>query len=132
MDKVKTMKKLFNKIGQALQVVLLAPVKLPAKLGDGLRYLAMVLGLLETLLEEEPEEPPPPGAAKETGLTPDSQAALQSVGQAAEPPPDDQVVPLSERLAAGPPLGQALQEAETAAESAVTDAAERSVADASE
>lgn len=57
MDQVKTMKKVLNKIGQALQMVLLAPVKLPAKLGNGLRYLALVLGLLETLLEEEQQQP---------------------------------------------------------------------------
>lgn len=47
------MKKILNKIGQVLQVVLVAPVKLPAKTVSFLKYVAMGLGILETVLEEE-------------------------------------------------------------------------------
>jgi hypothetical protein len=51
------MKKIFNKIGQVLQLVLAAPVKLPGKVGNILKYVAIGLGILETVLEED--EPPP-------------------------------------------------------------------------
>ena len=53
------MKKIFNKIGQVLQLVLAAPVKLPGKVGNVLRYFAVALGVLEAVLEEETEKPPP-------------------------------------------------------------------------
>ncbi|WP_146191049.1 hypothetical protein [Sphingobacterium athyrii] len=51
------MKKIFNKIGQVLQLVLAAPVKLPGKVGNVLRYVAIGLGILETVLDDD--EPPP-------------------------------------------------------------------------
>lgn len=51
------MKKIFNKIGQVLQLLLAAPVKLPGKVGNVLKYVAIGLGILETVLDEE--EPPP-------------------------------------------------------------------------
>ncbi|WP_286857488.1 MULTISPECIES: hypothetical protein [Sphingobacterium] len=51
------MKKIFNKIGQVLQLVLTAPVKLPSKVGNVLKYVAIGLGILETVLDED--EPPP-------------------------------------------------------------------------
>jgi len=51
------MKKILNKIGQVLQVVLAAPVKLPAKAGNILKYIALGLGIMETVLEED--KPPP-------------------------------------------------------------------------
>ncbi len=51
------MKKVFNKIGQVLQLVLAAPVKLPGKVGNILKYLALGLGIVETVLDQE--EPPP-------------------------------------------------------------------------
>lgn len=53
------MKKIFNKIGQVLQLVLAAPVKLPGKVGNILKYVAIGLGILETVLNEEQAEPPP-------------------------------------------------------------------------
>lgn len=50
------MKKIFNKIGQVLQLVLAAPVKLPRKVGNVLKYLALGLGIVETVLDEaEPQ-----------------------------------------------------------------------------
>ena len=51
------MKKVLNKIGQVLQMVLAAPVKLPGKVGNVLKYVAIGLGILETVLDED--EPPP-------------------------------------------------------------------------
>jgi len=52
--KVMTMKKILNKIGQVLQVVLMAPVKLPDKAGRVLKYMALGLGILQTVLEDKP------------------------------------------------------------------------------
>ncbi|OJZ05773.1 MULTISPECIES: hypothetical protein [Sphingobacterium] len=46
------MKKIFNKIGQVLQLLLAAPVKLPGKVGNVLNYLALGLGIVETVLDE--------------------------------------------------------------------------------
>ncbi|WP_313187117.1 hypothetical protein [Sphingobacterium siyangense] len=47
------MKKILNKIGKVLQVVLAAPVKWPGKAGSILKYIAVGLGILETVMEEE-------------------------------------------------------------------------------
>lgn len=47
------MKKILNKIAQVLQVVLVAPVKWPGKAGNILKYIAVGLGILETVLEED-------------------------------------------------------------------------------
>ena len=52
-----SMKKIFNKIGQVLQLLLTAPVKLPGKVGNVLKYLALGLGIVETVLDEA-ESPP--------------------------------------------------------------------------
>ncbi len=46
------MKKIFKKIGQVLQLLLAAPVKLPGKVGNVLKYLALGLGIVETVLDE--------------------------------------------------------------------------------
>ncbi len=51
------MKKLFNKIGQVLQLVLAAPVKLPGKVGSVLKYVALALGIVETVLDEAKPQP---------------------------------------------------------------------------
>ncbi len=51
------MKKIFNKIGQVLQLVLAAPVKLPGKVGNVLKYLALGLGIMETVLDEAKSQP---------------------------------------------------------------------------
>ncbi len=47
------MRKIVNKIGRVLQIVLAAPVKLPGKLGNVLKYLAVGLGIAETVLDNE-------------------------------------------------------------------------------
>ena len=59
------MKKFLKKIGQVLQVVLAAPVKWPGKAGNILKYIAVGLGILETVLEEEK---PPPEKSTDEGL----------------------------------------------------------------
>jgi hypothetical protein len=51
------MKKIFNKVGQVLQLLLAAPVKLPGKVGNVLKYLALGLGILETVLDEAKSQP---------------------------------------------------------------------------
>lgn len=57
------MKKILNKIGQVLRVVLAAPLKLPGKAGNILKYIALGLGILETVLEED--KPPPEKSSDE-------------------------------------------------------------------
>lgn len=60
------MKKILKKISRVLQVVLLAPVKLPGKALNILKYIALGLGVVETVLDKEEsaeeranrEEPP--------------------------------------------------------------------------
>jgi hypothetical protein len=57
------MKKIINKIGQVLQVILLAPVKLPGKALHIIKYIALGLGIVETVLDDpdkkgEEESPP--------------------------------------------------------------------------
>lgn len=57
------MKKIINKIGQVLQVILLAPVKLPGKALNIIKYIALGLGIVETVLDDpdkKGEEEPPP------------------------------------------------------------------------
>lgn len=51
------MKKIFNKIGQVLQLLLAAPVKLPGKVGNVLKYLALGLGIVETVFDETKSQP---------------------------------------------------------------------------
>ncbi|MEN5193442.1 hypothetical protein [Sphingobacterium faecium] len=57
------MKKIINKIGQVLQVILLAPIKLPGKALHIIKYIALGLGIVETVLDDpnkKGEEEPPP------------------------------------------------------------------------
>jgi hypothetical protein len=57
------MKKIINKIGQVLQVILLTPVKLPGKALNIIKYIALGLGIVETVLDDpdkkEADEPLP-------------------------------------------------------------------------
>lgn len=57
------MKKIIQKISRALQVVLLAPIKLPGKALNIIKYIALGLGVVETVLEDKDkkgaEESPP-------------------------------------------------------------------------
>ncbi|GGH25515.1 hypothetical protein FAZ19_15565 [Sphingobacterium alkalisoli] len=47
------MRSIINKISQAVQVVLLAPIKLPGKALNILKYVAVGLGILESVLDVE-------------------------------------------------------------------------------
>lgn len=57
------MKKIIQKISAALQVVLLAPIKLPGKALNIIKYIALGLGVVETVLDDKvkkgEEELPP-------------------------------------------------------------------------
>jgi len=57
------MKKIIQKISQALQVVLMAPIKLPGKALNIIKYIALGLGVVETVLDDKDkkgeEEAPP-------------------------------------------------------------------------
>ncbi|TJZ50072.1 hypothetical protein FAZ15_21895 [Sphingobacterium olei] len=46
------MKSIINKISQVLQVVLLAPIKLPGKALNILKYVAVGLGIIESVLDD--------------------------------------------------------------------------------
>ncbi|MCW2263140.1 MULTISPECIES: hypothetical protein [Sphingobacterium] len=50
------MKKILSKISRVLQVVLLAPVKLPGKALNIIRYIALGLGVVETVLDDKDKE----------------------------------------------------------------------------
>lgn len=47
------MNKIIRKISQALQVLLLAPIKLPGKALNIIKYVAVGLGVLEAVMEKE-------------------------------------------------------------------------------
>ncbi|SFS98470.1 hypothetical protein [Sphingobacterium wenxiniae] len=50
------MKKTIKRISQAIQVVLLAPIKLPGKALNILKYVAVSLGVLEAVLSDKEQE----------------------------------------------------------------------------
>ncbi|MEI2272595.1 hypothetical protein OHD16_10630 [Sphingobacterium sp. ML3W] len=76
------MKKILNKIGQVLQVVLLAPVKLPSKAANIVKYIALGLGILETVIEED--KPPPQGIDQPDGNADPSDSAMEERSEADE------------------------------------------------
>jgi len=47
------MKKILKIASKAVQVVLAAPVKLPAKIVQVVKYVAIALGILEAVIHEE-------------------------------------------------------------------------------
>lgn len=47
------MKKVISKISQVLQVILLAPIKLPEKTLNIIKYIALGLGVVETVLDDK-------------------------------------------------------------------------------
>ncbi len=47
------MKKIIRTISRAVQVVLLAPVKLPAKALSIIKYVALGLGIIESVIDDE-------------------------------------------------------------------------------
>lgn len=50
------MKKIISKLNAAVQVILLAPVKLPAKAMSIIRYVALGLGIIEKVIEDHAVE----------------------------------------------------------------------------
>ncbi|NGM64159.1 hypothetical protein [Sphingobacterium sp. SGR-19] len=50
------MRQIIRKISQAVQVVLLAPIKLPAKALNVLKYVAVGLGIIEQVIQDEDTE----------------------------------------------------------------------------
>ena len=50
------MKNIIQKISAALQVVLLAPIKLPGKALNIIKYIALGLGVVETVLDDKDEK----------------------------------------------------------------------------
>lgn len=63
------MKKVLKKVSQVLQVVLLAPIKLPVKVLQILKYVALGLGVVETVLDkgQETDKDRPPLDEKKEG-----------------------------------------------------------------
>lgn len=53
--KFKRMKKIIRKIGLGLQVILTAPVKLPGKAVAILKYIAIGIGIIETVIDDKEE-----------------------------------------------------------------------------
>ena len=51
------MKKLISKISQAVQVILLAPIKLPGKVLNVLKYVAVGLGIIEQVMKANEGDP---------------------------------------------------------------------------
>lgn len=73
------MKKILRKIGQVLQVVLAAPVKLPGKAANIVKYIALGLGILETVIEED-KPPPQESDQPVTNAEPDSTGNAERSG----------------------------------------------------
>lgn len=51
------MKQIIRKISQAVQVVLLAPIKLPAKALNVFQYIAVGLGIIEQVIQDDSDKP---------------------------------------------------------------------------
>ena len=51
------MRQLIKKISRAVQVVLLAPIKLPAKALNVLKYIAIGLGIIEQVIQDDSDKP---------------------------------------------------------------------------
>lgn len=70
-----------------MQVVLAAPLKLPGKASNILKYIALGLGILETVLEEDK---PPPEKSFDEGST--HIASGESTGSTGALADDDELV----------------------------------------
>lgn len=51
------MKKIIGKVTRALQVILMAPIKLPGKALNIIRYIALGLGVVESVLDKGKDPP---------------------------------------------------------------------------
>ena len=50
---IKNMKNIIQKINRAIQVVLMAPIKLPGKALNIIKYIALALGVVETVMDDK-------------------------------------------------------------------------------
>ncbi|MEN5233617.1 hypothetical protein [Sphingobacterium faecium] len=50
------MKKIIKKISGVIQVILLAPVKLPGKVLDIIKYIGLGLGIIESVIDQDEEK----------------------------------------------------------------------------
>lgn len=81
------MKKIINKIGTVLGLVLSAPIKLPEKALNIIRYLALGLGIIESVIDEQEEgigdgEKNPTGPEGEVGQLGEQAQDMQRVDAA--------------------------------------------------
>ena len=51
------MKSILKKMSNALQLVLAAPVKLPAKVTQVVKYVAVALGILDAVIDDKSDGP---------------------------------------------------------------------------
>lgn len=51
------MKKIIKKISGAIQLILLAPVKLPGKVLNVIKYIGLGLGIIETVISDQDDPP---------------------------------------------------------------------------
>lgn len=79
------MKKIIDKIATVLQVILLAPVKLPNKALNIVKYIALGLGIVDSVLEKDAVD-------STSGKTVTSADDLDKVGPVENPDKDKKVV----------------------------------------
>jgi len=91
------MKSIIKKISRALQVILMAPVKLPAKIAGIVQYLALGLGIVESVLDEDDKV--------DSGGTEES--SKLEVGNSDKAQEIDEVEPVEDHIDEGRQLDQA-------------------------
>ena len=65
------MHKIIKKISQAVQVLLLAPIKLPGKAFNIIKYVAVGLGILEAVVGDKGEGEPVPNSLRDDAVMSD-------------------------------------------------------------
>lgn len=71
------MKKIIQKISAALQVVLLAPIKLPGKALNIIKYIALGIGVVETVLDDKVKKGEEGGPAQPKELLSNKEREVQ-------------------------------------------------------
>lgn len=61
------MNSLLRKLGKAVQVLLLAPITLPSKVMQVVKYVALALGVIEALVDVEKNDDETVKGTEETG-----------------------------------------------------------------
>ncbi|MEN5376530.1 hypothetical protein [Sphingobacterium kitahiroshimense] len=81
------MKKIIKKISGAIQIILLAPVKLPGKFLNVIKYIGLGLGILESVIvdseEQEEKEKGADGTKSQAQMLSDSNISESSAIRAA-------------------------------------------------